>query len=85
MLSEKGFSNDVETQQPSKGFLAQLLHLCVIDQVTSTGPKKRLRSLRYKGIVLMSQMKRQIRAPNIASDDIGQRSCLYSLPHYILL
>ena len=39
MLSEKALSNDIETQQPSEEFLAQLLHLCVIDQVTQTVPK----------------------------------------------
>ena len=41
MLSENASSDDVETQQPSEEFLAQLLRLCVIDQVTQTVPKKR--------------------------------------------
>ena len=39
MLNENASSNDVETQQPSEEFLAQLLRLCVIDQVISTVPK----------------------------------------------
>ena len=30
MLSEKGLSNDVETQQLREEFLAQLLHLYII-------------------------------------------------------
>ena len=47
MLSENASSDDVETQQPSEEFLAQLLCLCVIDQVTQTVPKKRSKSGLY--------------------------------------
>ena len=47
MLSENASSDDVETQQPSEEFLAQLLRLCVIDQVTQTVPKKRSKSGLY--------------------------------------
>ena len=39
MLSENALSDDVEMQQPSEEILAQLLRLCVIDQVTQTVPK----------------------------------------------
>ena len=47
MLSENASSDDVETQQPSEEFLAQLLRLCIIDQVTQTVPKKRSKSELY--------------------------------------
>ena len=47
MLSENASSDDVEMQQPSEEFLAQLLRLCVIDQVTQTVPKKRSKSGLY--------------------------------------
>ena len=47
MLSENASSDDVETQQLSEEFLAQLLRLCVIDQVTQTVPKKRSKSGLY--------------------------------------